>query len=116
MLCRNTSIFWSAGSQRVRQTCSLAARKQGPHSTRIDARAVNADDAPSMSEELNLWRNTARGRVRNLPLSICGPFYRSDVRGLPKRLIELSDKLRNSVEMIFADDGSRDPATAERLR
>ena len=69
-----------------------------------------------MIEDVTIWHNTAWVQASNLPLSICVPFYRFDVGRLADRLIKLSDKLRDSVEIVFADDGSRDVAAAERLR
>ena len=69
-----------------------------------------------MIEEVDIWHNSAWDATRSLPLSICVPFYRSDVSNLADRLIRQSDLLRDSLEIVFADDGSQDLATADRLR
>jgi glycosyltransferase involved in cell wall biosynthesis len=67
-------------------------------------------------DEVSISHNAAWDKVHDLPLSICVPYYRFDVGVLADRLIALSDKLRDCVEIVFADDGSGDLAMAQRLR
>jgi glycosyltransferase involved in cell wall biosynthesis len=71
-----------------------------------------------MSEEVTITHNPAWKEVQDLPVSICVPYYRFYVGLLADRLISLADKdgVRDCVELVFADDGSQDAATAERIR
>ena len=71
-----------------------------------------------MSVPTEIWENAAAADgKRNTPLvSVAVPFYKVDVCSLAEALIQQSQTLAASVELLFADDASHDMEHTNRLK